>query len=73
MTEGRGSKIFDEIEETVAYVDNVDVDSFGGVMKDVVEVDEMADKELSSGWRGSCDPEDCPASSSDEGPITSST
>lgn len=38
-------------------------------MRDEVEVDEMADKELSSGWRGSWDP----TSSSDEGPITSST
>ena len=70
LTEGGGSEIFDENEETIGYVD---VDSFGGVMKDAVEVDEMANKELSSGWRGSCDPEDCPASSSDEGPITSST
>jgi hypothetical protein len=46
---------------------------FGGVMRDVVEVDEMADKELSSSWRGSWAPDDGPASSSGEGPITSST
>jgi len=54
-------------------VDDVDVDSFGRVMRDEVEVDEIADKELSSGVRGSCDPEEGPASSSVEGPITSST
>ena len=54
-------------------MDGVDIDSFGGVIKDEVEVDEMADKELSSGWRGSWDPEEDTASSSDEGPITSST
>ena len=46
---------------------------FGGVMRDEVEVDEIVDKEVSSGWRGSSGPEDGPASSSDEGPITSST
>ena len=42
-------------------------------MRDVVEVDEMVDKELSSRWRSSWGPADGPASSSDEGPITSST
>jgi len=42
-------------------------------MRDEVEVYEMADKELSSGWRGSWGPVDGPARSSDEGPITSST
>ena len=43
-------------------------------MRDEVEVDEMADKELSSvGWRGSWAPADGPAGSSDGGPITSFT
>ena len=43
-------------------------------MRDKVEVNEIADKELPSvGWRGSWGPADGPADSSDEGPITSST
>ena len=54
-------------------MDDSDDDSFGGELRDEVEVDEMTDKELSSGWRNSCDPEDGPASFSVEGPITSST
>ena len=68
---GGGSANFIEVGLTTDVDDDIGV---GGVMSDEVEVDEIADKELSSvGWRGSWDPTKGPACSSDEGPITSFT